>query len=132
MEALAFSFMKLVVTDLERAERFYCDVFGMTVAHRHKSGEHAFAQEESVLSLPDDKSKIPLILTHYLTQPTPAGGSAWTGFTVSDVEATAVAIEGAGGKIEVPVHQSVSHPVKAAIARDPDGHMIELIQILPG
>lgn len=44
--------------------------------------------------------------------------------------ATARAIEDAGGGIEVPIHTAPSHPVKALVARDPEGHMIEVIQML--
>jgi predicted enzyme related to lactoylglutathione lyase len=130
MKALAFSFMKLVVADLAAAERFYSDVFGLEVTHRHTSNEHEYGQSESMLALPGQPGSIPLILTQYLRLPTPPAGAAWTGFTVADIEATTAAIEAAGGRIVVPIHGSSSHPVKAAVARDPEGHMIEVVQIL--
>jgi predicted enzyme related to lactoylglutathione lyase len=130
MSAPAFSFTKLVVADLAAAERFYCDVFGLEVRHRHTADEHAYGQEESILSGVDAQGSIPLILTRYLRRPTPAAGGAWTGFTVADIEATAEAIERAGGRIEVPVHSAPSHPVKALVASDPEGHMIEVIQMV--
>ena len=59
----------------------------------------------------------------------PAAGAAWTGFTVADLDATVAALERAGGRIEVPIHTSSSHPVRAVVARDPEGHMIEVIQM---
>ena len=128
MTSSAFSFIKLVVADLEAAEHFYCGVFGLEVRHRHASDEHAYAQRESMLFLPGQS--IPFILTHYERLATPPAGAAWVGFTVADIEATLAALEQAGGTIRVPVHVSASHPVKAAIAADPDGHLIEVIQML--
>jgi catechol 2,3-dioxygenase-like lactoylglutathione lyase family enzyme len=130
MSASEFSFMKLVVADLAAAERFYCDVFGLEVSHRHASDEHAYGQEESILSGAGRQGSIPLILTRYLRRPPPATGAAWTGFSVADIEATATAIENAGGRIDVPIHSAPSHPVKALVARDPEGHMIEVIEIV--
>ena len=130
MTALAFSFMKLVVADLAAAERFYCGVFGLEVGHRVSSSDHAYGQEESMLFVPGQTGAIPLILTHYLRLAAPPAGAAWTGFTVSDIAATSAAIEQAGGTIEVPVHSSDAHPLKALVAKDPEGHMIEVIQML--
>lgn len=130
MSAAEFSFAKLVVGDLAAAERFYGEVFGLEVAHRHTADEHAYAQQESILSSPDRPGAVPLILTRYLRRPAPAAGAAWAGFSVADIEATAKAIEAAGGRIEVPIHSAPSHPVKALVARDLDGHMIEVIQMV--
>jgi catechol 2,3-dioxygenase-like lactoylglutathione lyase family enzyme len=126
----AFSFMKLVVADLAAAERFYCEVFGLAAGRRHRSDEHAFGQEESMLFARERPGAVPLILTRYLRQPMPGAGAAWTGFTVDDLEATVAAIERAGGRIEVPIHRSSSHPVRAVVARDPEGHMIEVVQMI--
>lgn len=126
----AFSFMKLVVSDLAAAERFYGEVFGLEVGHRHSADEHDYGQEESILSIPGQEGAVPLILTRYVRRPPPPAGAAWTGFTVPDLEVTVAAIEAAGGKIEVPIHTSSSHPVRAVVASDPDGHMIEVVQML--
>lgn len=128
MGASTFSFMKLVVADVAAAERFYCGVFGLEVKHRHTSDEHAYGQEESILA--DPQGATPLILTRYLRRPAPTAGAAWTGFTVADIEAIATAIENAGGRLETPIHTPSSHPVKALVASDPEGHMIEVIQML--
>jgi predicted enzyme related to lactoylglutathione lyase len=129
MAAATFSFVKLVVRDLEAAERFYGTVFGLEVDHRHRSGDHEYAQQESILRATGRENPVPLILAQYLQAPIPPGGSAWTGFVVADIEASAVALEKAGGTIEVAIHSPSSHPVKALIGRDPDGHMIEVIEI---
>lgn len=130
MPSAAFTFTKLVVTDLARAERFYRDVFGLEVTHRHASDDHAFGQEEAMLAAPGGAGSHTLIVTRYLRQPCPAAGSAWTGFVVADIEATLAALEQAGGTVLVPVHSPDTHPVKAAVASDPEGHMIEIIEMI--
>lgn len=129
MTALAFGFTKLVVQDIEKAERFYREVFGMKTRHRVVTEEHQYALTEVILSLPD--SDHALILCHYLHRPCPTAGAAWTGFVVTDLIATLHAIERLGGRIDVPVHDNAEHGVRAAIAADPDGHLIEIIQRLP-
>ena len=130
MNALAFSFTKLVVRDLDVAERFYRDVFGMKPVRRVETREHRYALEEVIMSLDGAPGAHALILTRYLERPCPAAGAAWTGFVVADIDATIAALERAGGRTEVPVHANPEHGVLAAIVSDPDGHPIELIQML--
>jgi len=131
MTALAFSFTKLVVSDLDASERFYRDVFGMKSIHRVVSEEHTYGLEEVVMSISGAKGEHELIITHYLNRPCPLPGAAWTGFAVADIAATLDDVEKAGGKVEVGVHENAEHGVLAAIAADPDGHLIEVIQVLP-
>lgn len=130
MSAPAFSFTKLVVTDLEAMTRFYCDVFGMQRVHRITSDEHQYALDEIILSHPDAPGSHALIITCYLKRPCPPAGAAWTGFVVADIDKTLSALELAGGTVEVPVHGNAEHGVRAAIAADPEGHPIEIIQMV--
>ena len=130
MKAQAFSFTKLVVEDLERSERFYCGIFGMAAIRRHTDSAHAYALDEVMLRLDGERHPHLLILTRYLGRPTPQAGAAWTGFVVSDITATLAAVENAGGRIEVAIHENREHGVLAAIVADPDGHLIETVQIL--
>lgn len=128
MTALSFGFTKIVVADLGRAERFFAQAFGLQVLHRVVAEDHAYPLEEIVLSLSPEGHK--LVLVHYLTRPCPPAGSAWIGFTVTDMASALEAVEANGGKVEVPAHDSPEHSVIAAIAADPDGHLIEVIQLL--
>jgi catechol 2,3-dioxygenase-like lactoylglutathione lyase family enzyme len=130
MSTLAFGFTKLVVSDLDVSERFYRDVFGMKSLHRLASEEHAYALDEVVMSLSGSEGEHALVITRYLKRLCPPAGSAWTGFVVTDIEATLKCIERAGGRIEVAVHENAEHGVLAAIAADPDGHPIEVIQVV--
>ena len=128
MTALSFGFTKIVVADLERAERFYSQVFGLQPLHRVRAEDHAYPLEEVILSLSPEGHK--LLLVRYLTRPCPPAGAAWIGFTVAGMGATLVAVTACGGSIEVPPHDNPEHGVIAAIAADPDGHLIEVIQLM--
>ena len=130
MTARSFAFTKLVVADLESSEHFYSQAFGMKRVRRVTADSHKYALEESILSLTGEATAHGLILARYLTRPCPPAGSAWTGFVVADIEATLAAVARAGGEVEVPVHRNVDHGVLAAIVADPDGHLLEIIQIL--
>lgn len=131
MSALAFGFTKLVVTGIARSERFYSTVFGMKPVDRVTADEHAYALEEVMLSLTGGHDSHLLIITRYLRRPTPPAGSAWTGFLVGDIEATLRSAQAEGGVVEVPVHKNEEYRTLAAIIADPDGHLIEVIQMMP-
>ncbi|MGE3692507.1 MAG: VOC family protein [Novosphingobium sp.] len=128
--AISFGFTKLVVADLDRAERFYREVFGMASLHRIVAEDHAFPLEEIVMELPGGKGGHKLLLVHYLTRPCPPPGAVWIGFSVNDLPETLLAVEAQGGRVEVPLHENAEHRVLAAIAADTEGHLIEVIQIL--
>lgn len=128
MAALAFGFTKLVVDDLEAVVRFYTQVFGMTERHRVSSDEHLYALDEAMLSL--GESGPSLVIVKYKSRPTPPSGAAWTGFVVPDLAACLSDVERLGGAIEVPAHDNAEHRVTAAIAADPAGHLIEIVQMM--
>lgn len=129
MAALAFGFTKLVVEDLEAVRRFYGEAFGMVEVHRVSSDEHRYALDEAVLSLPGEPHAHSLLIVRYRRLPCPPSGAAWTGFVVADIVDTLAAVERLGGATEVPVHRNEDHGVLAAIASDPAGHLIELVQM---
>ncbi len=130
MTVLAFSFTKIVVKDIDASERFYRDVLGLKVVARVTAPDSEYAQEECILSVSGGNDANQLLLIRYLTRPTPAPGEAWTGFAVDDVGAISAAVGRAGGKVLIAPFEVPQHGVKAAVVADPEGHMIELIQML--
>ena len=128
--ALAYGFTKLVVRDLGVAEPFYEAVFGMEPVGRVTADEHAYALDEVILTLGGAQDAHRLILVRYLHRPTPPAGAAWTGFIVPDIAASLSRVTAHGGRIEVPVHENTEFRTLAAIVADPDGHLIEIIQML--
>jgi catechol 2,3-dioxygenase-like lactoylglutathione lyase family enzyme len=128
--SIAMNYTKLVVGDLEAAERFY-RALGMQVVSRNLGGEAEVRQAQCWLSATGDASAYTLILSRFVELPVPPRpvypGEAWLVFNVSDVDATIAAVEAAGGGVVRPGEDRPEHNVRAAVVCDPEGHMIELV-----
>jgi predicted enzyme related to lactoylglutathione lyase len=128
--SIAIRHMKLVVRDLNAAERFYRAI-GLKVLSRNVGGEDEVAQEQCWLSETGDASSYLLILSRFIELPPPPRpvypGEVWLVFTVSDVDATVRSIEAEGGSILRPGQDRPEHSVRAAVLSDPEGHVIEVV-----
>lgn len=128
--SIAMNYTKLVVGDLEAAERFY-RALGMQVVSRNLGGEAEVRQAQCWLSATGDASAYILILSQFVELPTPPRpvypGEAWLVFNVSDVDATIAAVKAAGGDVVRPGEDRPEHSVRAAVVCDNEGHMIELV-----
>jgi len=126
---------KLVVGDVEAAERFYV-ALGMKVVTRNLGGEAEVRQQQSWLSATADMSAHILILSRFVELPAAPRptypGEIWLCFRVPDVEATIATVEIQGGKIVRPGEDRPEHAVRAAVVSDPQGHMIELVGPMKG
>jgi predicted enzyme related to lactoylglutathione lyase len=129
MGALAFSFVKIVVADLDAAERFYREALGLQLLGRSTAPDSDYAQEECFMGVPGAQTP-QLLLIRYLSRPTPAPGEAWTGFDVSNLDETVTAVERGGGKLLLAAHDVPEYGLRVAVVADPEGHMIELTQML--
>jgi catechol 2,3-dioxygenase-like lactoylglutathione lyase family enzyme len=121
---------KLVVRDVDAAERFYC-ALGMKVVNRNTGGEKEVHQQQSWLSANGAEGEHTLILTQFLELPEPAApaypGEIWLCFMVPDVEATVRAVEAEGGSLFRAGEDRPEHGVRAAVVADAEGHYIELV-----
>ncbi|MDG2005536.1 MAG: VOC family protein [Novosphingobium sp.] len=121
---------KLVVRDVEAAERFYC-ALGMTVVNRNTGGEKEVHQQQSWLSSTGAEGEHILILTKFLELPEPKDpsypGEIWLCFMVEDVEATCATVEAGGGHVVRAGEDRPEHSVRAAVVADNEGHFIELV-----
>lgn len=121
---------KLVVRDVEAAERFY-RAFGLKVVSRNVGGEEEVRQQQCWLSTTGDTTAHILILSRFPELPPPPKpeypGEVWLAFQVADVDATIGTVEAAGGKTVRPGEDRPEHNVRAAIVSDPEGHFIELV-----
>jgi predicted enzyme related to lactoylglutathione lyase len=128
--SIAIRHMKLVVRDLNAAERFY-RALGLKVLSRNVGGEGEVAQEQCWLSETGDASSYLLILSRFIELPPPPRpvypGEVWLVFTVSDVDATVRSVEAEGGSILRPGQDRPEHNVRAAVVSDPEGHVIEVV-----
>ena len=132
MASTGFSFTKIVVGDIDAAERFYTDVMGMKRVLRFQTGEGEFELDEVIMSSSGAyEGGHNLIVIRYLNQPAPTPGEGIFGFTVKDVDATITAVLAAGGTLHRPVRHLAEHGIKVAFVKDPEGHMLELVEMAP-
>lgn len=131
--ATAFTFTKIVVSDLDRVIPFYRDAIGLRLLSRFIADGGDYAQEEAVLgghggnAGADGAGRGPLLmLVRYLARPAPPVGAAWTGFAVDDLAATVAAVERAGGEVVIPIMDAPEYKVAVAVVTDPEGHLVEL------
>jgi catechol 2,3-dioxygenase-like lactoylglutathione lyase family enzyme len=126
---------KVVVRDVEAAERFYRAV-GLKLVHRTTGGEKEVRQKQAWLSVTGDSSSHMLILSQFLEVPTPAQaeypGNFWLAFNVVDVDAVAAAVREAGGSVLRAGEDRPEHGVRAGVVTDPEGHIIEIVGPMSG
>ncbi len=115
------------VTDLERSERFYVEVIGLTVLTRIDTPD----VREVIVGDPDQGSRL-MLASH--TAPTAFGSPTgiWKVFVETD-DAQALfdrAVAAGAEAVEAPKHLE-QFKVTIAFVRDPDGYLLELGQIHP-
>lgn len=127
---IAMRFTKLVVGNLEQAERFYSAI-GLKLVSRNEGGEDEVHQRQCWLSASGDMTSHVLILSYFVELPRPARpiypGEAWLTFSDVDVDASCAAAQAHGGSIVRAAQDRPEHSVRAAVIADPEGHHIELV-----
>lgn len=121
---------KLVVRDVDAAERFYTAI-GLEVVNRNLGGEDEVRQQQTWLSTTGEPGAHILILTRFTELPLPTRpeypGEIWLCFMVADVDATIASVEALGGSLVRAGEDRPEHSVRAAVVCDPEGHFIELV-----
>ena len=115
----------LIVTDLDESLEFYTQVLGLRLGHRAE----AYAQLETGatrLGL-NTREAMAKTLGTPLAAPAPDAPGFEIGFKVPDVDAAYEELVERGGIPQVP---PLDRPwgQRTAYLRDPDGHLIELVQ----
>jgi predicted enzyme related to lactoylglutathione lyase len=131
MSARHLAFAKIVTGNLALLETFYETAFDMRVTGRVSFGEGEAALEETILAMGEGKGS-PLILIRYPNLPVPAAGELVVGLGVEDVAASVEAAVAAGGTLVIPPVDATEHGIRLAFVKDPEGHMLELVQPLAG
>ena len=112
------------VTDLDRAIAFYTQGLGLKTAGRI---EHAEVTEVPVLFPAGGPS---LLLIRSKTAPQ-TGGPPRIGRVIvetPDLRAVAAKLQTAGYPLARPIAENAQHHVLVAVAKDPDGNELELVQ----
>jgi predicted enzyme related to lactoylglutathione lyase len=127
----AFVFTKLVVDDLEAMADYYCAVFGLHRGTRDKF-EHGVGGEpidEIALTAKPGDEYGALTLLKFINRLAVKEDEAILGFTTTDLSALQARVKRAGGTLLSQVKELPDHGIRVAFARDPEGHLNELVEI---
>jgi predicted enzyme related to lactoylglutathione lyase len=129
MSDASFGFTKLVVADLDKAAAFYTSVCGLTEQARveDRLGGRAIVE---IIFAPAYQGGASFVLLTYPDTPKPASGEVILGFATPDVDAFVGRVMAGGGAVVDPAVSRPEHGVKVAIVKDPEGHLIEVVQML--
>jgi predicted enzyme related to lactoylglutathione lyase len=110
------------VAEMGRSERFYHDVFGMSVTNAVSAREHVLRFPNA----PNTASGVILLLAG--DTPQPNGGFL---VQVPDIDATIARVAAAGGTVmRAPRDSGPGVAVRNALIKDPDGALIEVMQFI--
>jgi lactoylglutathione lyase len=125
MELIRPDYVVLIVEELDRALRFYTEVFGLRLGHR--SGEYAQFDTGSTRLALYTRRAMSEILGISLGAPTAHAPGFEIGFKVADVD-TAFSDLVARGAVSALPPTDRAWGQRTGYVRDPDGHLIELAQ----
>lgn len=126
-----FGFSKLLVADLEKAAAFYSEVFGLAEMVRVDSDIMGRPISE-IMYFPTAEGAATFVLLAFQDVQTPSNNEVIIGFQTPDLDATLKNVESAGGKVVDPIRVMPEHGIKVAFATDLEGHLIEIVELLPG
>jgi predicted enzyme related to lactoylglutathione lyase len=124
-----FGFTKLVVQDLEAMATFYKDVAGLTEMARVQDAVGDRKIDE-ILFLPTAPGGSTLVLFKFLDRAAPANEEVILGFQTPDIAAFVERTKAGGGKVVTEIETKAEHGVKVAFVTDPEGHLIEVVELL--
>ena len=134
----------IVVVDLDRALRFYRDLLGLVLAREMDEGGDYLAR---LTALPGAAARTVKLaapgggmveLLRFTSHPAAVGpepsaatpGCSHVAFTVPDLEAVHARLSAAGVRFHAPPQVSPDGGARVAYCRDPEGTIIELVEIL--
>lgn len=126
------TFTKLVVDDLDKMADYYCAVFGLHRATRERFDDGVGGEpieEVSLASAPDEPFGALSLLT-FESRAAPHNDEVILGFTTTDLSSLLERVERAGGSFFGKVKEMPSHGIRVAFARDPEGHLSELVELV--
>jgi predicted enzyme related to lactoylglutathione lyase len=128
-----FSFTKLIVNDLEKSAAFYKSVAGLTEQARIEAVMEGRAIKEIMFN-PTAPGAAMFVLLTYPNGPKLVhdtnGSAIIMGFVTDDIDAFVKNAEKAGGRVTEQPSAQPAHGVKVAFVRDPEGHLIEVVEPL--
>lgn len=128
MAVKSIAYAKIVVGDLDRLQSFYSEFLGLTLAMRIEEGEGDDAFAECFFA-PGPQSPPQIVLIAYTNRPAPPRGEAVLALRVDSVDEIVASTCRGGGAIAVEAYDVPEHNIRMAYVTDPEGHLIELIQM---
>ena len=125
-----FGFTKLLVADLEVSARFYKSVFGLQERGRVRS-EIADRKIDEIMFEPQAPGAASFVLLHFDGGTSSSSDEVILGFITSDLSQIVTRVEGAGGTVVAPARKQLEHGVTVAFVTDNEGHLIEVVEMLP-
>jgi len=124
-----FGFTKLVVQDLEAMATFYKDVVGLQESGRVQSavGDRAIDEILFDATAPGGST---FVLFKFLDRDAPATEEVILGFITDDLAAFVERTKAAGGAVVTDIKSQPEHGVKVAFVTDPEGHLLEVVELL--
>lgn len=127
MELKAPDYVVLIVSDLDRALAFYVGVLGLRLGHR--SGAYAQLDTGATRLSLYERDAMAETVGRRMRPPEPDAPGFEIGFKVSDVDAAyAHLLERGAEPVTAPADRAWGQ--RTAYVRDPDGHLLELVQQL--
>jgi catechol 2,3-dioxygenase-like lactoylglutathione lyase family enzyme len=125
------TFTKLVVDDLDAMADFYCTVFGLHPVMRERLEKGIGGEPIEQISLSQDPALPygPLTLLKYEGRPAPPIDEMILGFTTNDLPPLLDRVKQAGGSLCSDVRENPAHKIRVAFARDPEGHLCEIVEM---
>lgn len=128
-EKAHFGFTKLIVHDLEAMATFYKEVAGLTemVRVQDTAGDRPI---DEIIFNPTAAGGSTLVLFKFLDRVAPANEEVILGFQTPDIGAFVDRVRAGGGAVVAEIETKAAHGVKVAFVTDPEGHLIEVVELL--
>jgi predicted enzyme related to lactoylglutathione lyase len=121
----------LVVADLDACAAFYTDVFGVREQYRVHDDIAGRVIDEILFesTAPGGGTFVLLRFTDAATAPSSDG--VVLGFVTDEIETLFTRAVDAGGSVVEDIHDAPEHGVRVGFLADVEGHLIEVVQLLP-
>ena len=117
------------MADLERSVAFYKEVAGVEELAR-VDAEIAGRKISEIMLHPTTPGGASLVLLHFHDRPRPSEDEVILGFQTTDLEAFVKRACEAGGSVYAAICAMPQHGARVAFAKDVEGHLIEVVQLL--
>lgn len=126
---VSFNFTKLLVGDLDKSALFYAAVFKLEEQFRVEDQIEGRPIHE-IMYQPTHDGAASFVLLSFGDAPQPVQGEVILGFTVGDLDQVIADAQAHGGRLTDPIREMPDLGIRVGFIRDPEGHLIEVVQML--